>query len=548
MACGWLPLSLKLHGSGDGAHIQVAVWHHSARCILPPMPTQLTKSRILSARQCRKRLWLESYAPELANTSDSSRGIISAGESIGRLARRVLAADGELITGPVADAANTTAKRLNAQHTATLHEASFGAASVFVRADLLWQANGQIKVAEVKSSSKVKAYHIEDCAVQYWVMREAGYKPDDFYLAHINKEFVLGNNSGAADATAYAGLFNLAPLNTEIANTLPQVTEWIRAADEVLASDKPNISTGPHCKKPHVCPFLSHCQASEPQVQYPIAQFPGLKANTKQQLLAEGAKDIRDVHTQSVAFAAELKEPEALARWQAAQRDEAWRSDRLVEQLTNLAYPRYYLDFESIAFSVPIWAGSKPFEQFPFQYSVHIETQAAGSGGREAQLHHREFLDLSGQPPMRALSEALIQALGDNGPIVVYTSFERTCINGLARRYPDLAPALQAINARLFDLHALVKKHYYHPAQNGSYSIKRLLPVVLQAGDADYTSLNGVSDGLAAQRAYVEAIAMDDNSQQKQRLERELLDYCGLDTLAMVKVVQRLLNPVVGNR
>jgi len=513
------------------------------------MPSVLSKSRILSARQCPKRLWLEVNNPSLAEQSGTSRAILGTGVSIGELARKVLAPGGVLIEGPAAQAAEKTSLLLGTPN-ATLHEATFGASQVYVRSDLLWQQDGQLSVAEVKSASKVKPYHIEDCAIQYWVLREAGYPPTTFSLAHINTRFVLSSDGSAADAGTsdetdqlrYKGLFTLSDITPGISALQTEVPKWIRYADNILASDKPNITTGPQCKKPHACPFISHCQAGEPQVTYPIAQYPGLKPKTRTQLFESGFKDIRDVPATEASSVLELQDPAALARWQAACQGKEWLSEALLPTLRNLPFPRYFLDFESIAFAVPIWPGSKPFEQFPFQFSAHVQT------GNDSVLEHREFLDLSGAPPLRMLAESLIKALDTSGPVVVYTSFERTCINGLARRLPDLAEPLQAINARLFDLYAVLKKHYYHPAQNGSYSIKKILPVVLEPGDADYSSLHGVSDGLAAQLAYTDAIALAEDSEEKQRLKTELLDYCGLDTLALYKVMQRLLLPRLDNR
>lgn len=512
------------------------------------MPPVLSKSRILSARQCPKRLWLEVNEPSLAEQSGTSRAILSTGVSIGELARKVLAPGGVLIEGPSAQAAEKTSQLLSAPNV-TLHEATFGASQVFVRSDLLWQHDGQLSVAEVKSGSKVKPYHIEDCAIQYWVLREAGYPPETFSLAHINTGFVLSDDgSGADDETnndtdqqRYAGLFTLSDITPDIAALQTEIPKWIRHADNVLANDRPDIATGAQCKKPHACPFISHCQSSEPQITFPIAQYPGLKPKTRAQLFDHGFQDIRDVPATEASAILELQEPAALSRWQAASQGKEWLSDALLPTLRELPFPRYFLDFESIAFAVPKWPGSKPFEQFPFQFSIHVQT------GDDSTLEHREFLDLSGAPPLRMLAESLIRALDSSGPVVVYTSFERTCINGLARRLPDLADPLQAINERLFDLYAVLKKHYYHPAQNGSYSIKKILPVVLEPGDADYSSLHGVSDGLAAQLAYTDAIALAENSEEKQRLNTELLDYCGLDTLALYKVMQRLLQPRLEN-
>ena len=121
--------------------------------------------------------------------------------------------------------------------------------------------------------------------------------------------------------------------------------------------------------------------------------------------------------------------------------------------------------------AVPIFAGTRPFEALPFQWSCHIETSAG-------QLAHAEFLDLGAAPPMRRLAESLLATLGTTGPIVVYTPYERRVLRELAARYADLAAPLAALAERIVDLHPPTRQHYYHPAMQGSWSIKAVLPTV----------------------------------------------------------------------
>ena len=155
-----------------------------------------------------------------------------------------------------------------------------------------------------------------------------------------------------------------------------------------------------------------------------------------------------------------------------------------------LPFPRYYLDFETIGPAVPMFAGTRPFEALPFQWSCHIETKPGA-------LEHAEFLQLAPEPPIRELAERLLATLGTSGPIVVYTPYERRVLNELAARYPDLAARLTAATERIVDLHPATRRGYYHPAMQGSWSIKAVLPTV--APDLSYAKLGEVQDGLAAQ-------------------------------------------------
>ncbi|MFB3076803.1 MAG: DUF2779 domain-containing protein, partial [Lysobacterales bacterium] len=195
----------------------------------------------------------------------------------------------------------------------------------------------------------------------------------------------------------------------------------------------------------------------------------------------------------------------------------------------SIEYPRYYLDFETIMPAVPIWAGTRPYETLPIQWSCHLES-APGT------VEHAEFLDLSGDPPLRRLAESMLRVLGKEGPVLMYTSYERTVINGLMARFPDLEVPLQAIVERLVDLHPPTQQFYYHPAMAGSWSLKSVLPTI--AEDMQYSELKGIQEGTAASEGYLEAIQPDTSPERKAELKQQLLQYCKFDTAALVRLVQ----------
>jgi hypothetical protein len=241
------------------------------------------------------------------------------------------------------------------------------------------------------------------------------------------------------------------------------------------------------------------------------------------ELLHAGFVDVRDVPET-------LLETELQRRiWQQTRLEAPYVDPALRAQVRALPYPRYYLDFETIGPAVPIFAGTRPFEALPFQWSCHIEK---GSG----PIEHAEFLDLGAEPPMRRLAESLLGTLGGRGPVVVYTPYERRVLHELAARYPDLATGLEAVAQRIVDLHPLTRRHYYHPQMHGSWSIKAVLPTV--APDLSYQTLGEVRDGLAAQVAYLEAIDAGTPPARRDALRRSLLEYCRHDTLALVRLVE----------
>jgi Domain of unknown function(DUF2779) len=215
--------------------------------------------------------------------------------------------------------------------------------------------------------------------------------------------------------------------------------------------------------------------------------------------------------------------------WQQSRLEKPYVDAELRTLVGSLPFPRYYLDFETVAPAVPIFTGTRPFEALPFQWSCHIEP---GRG----RVEHAEFLDLGAEPPMRRLAEQLLATLGTTGPIVVYTPYERRVLKDLAARYADLAAGLASLDERIVDLHPPTRRHYYHPAMRGSWSIKAVLPTV--APELSYGALGEVQDGLAAQNAYLEAITPGTSDARRAALRRALLAYCRQDTLALVKLVE----------
>lgn len=484
------------------------------------MQPMLTKSRVLSARQCPKRLWLEMNRPELGEISTALERRFRQGNRLNEVARGLYPAG--CLVGPelaTVDALDLTREHLSQQPERPLFEAAFGSGGVLVRTDVFREVAGEWQMIEVKSSTRVKPHHLADCAVQAWVVGEAGYPLDRITLAHVDTRF-----SYAGDGD-YRGLLREVDLTAEVRALLPAVPDWIARGFDALDGSEPAIGVGPHCSDPFPCPFLAHCSPAAPD--YPVSLLPG-GGKTIETLLAEGIMDVRDIPPGRLTRPLHVRVRETTIS------GEPYLDPQLSATLRALPYPRYYLDFESIQFAVPIWAGTHPYEQLPFQWSCQVESGAAS-------LNEAAFLDISGQAPMRGCAEQLIASLGDDGPILTYSPFERTVIHRLAVRFPDLADALAALAGRIVDLLPLVRAHYYHPSMRGSFSIKALLPAL--APHLSYASLDEVNDGTAAQAAFEEAIDPSTTPARRQSLEQALRDYCGLDTLAMVELVRRLSDP-----
>lgn len=482
-----------------------------------PMPIALSKTRLLSYLQCPRRLWLAQYSPELENEDAIDPAAIETGRVVGAMARRVYGRGaGHLVSqnrGLRAAVAQTTAL-LDAGGREPIFEATFDYDGLTVQVDILDRTGGALHIVEVKSSTTVKPHHLPDCAIQAFTLEQLGIGPETTKLALIDNEFEYAGDDD------YDGLFHEVDLTPDLDSLLESLPAVVSGARETLDSlDEPEREIGPHCQKPHPCPFFGHCAPA--QGEYPILDLGGRKESLYA-LMREGFSDIRELEADQLANASQQR------IWEQTRAGQAYISAELKPLIDTLAFPRYFLDFETIAFAIPIWAGTRPYEPLPFQWSCHIDT---GAG----DVAHREFLDLSGQAPMRRAAETLLEALGTEGPVIVYTPYEKRVLTALATRFADLAAPLEAVIARLVDLHPIAKSHYYHPDMHGSWSIKAILPTI-DAG-IDYSSLEEVRDGEAAQSAYLEAIHADTPASRRETLREALSAYCRLDTLALVRLV-----------
>ena len=452
---------------------------------------RLSKSRITAGLQCGKRLWLAVHRPELEVYSADTRRRFAAGHGVGEVARD-LYGDGVLIGDgtSLSQALRETEHALARPGDVTLYEATFRHRGVLIRADVLERRGGRCRMVEVKSATRLKEYHLQDIAIQGWVAEGAGVPLAGLSVAVIDTDYVY---PGGED---YRGLLREIPVADQARPLMAHIPGWVRGFNELLAGPLPAIRTGPQCRRPFECPFIGFCDGQEGK--------------------ARCAPD----EERDEAGACVVPPDPALGRLDPA----------ATTFLATLPYPRRYLDFETVQFAVPIWPGTSPFQQVVFQWSCHVE-EASG------EVTHREFLDTSAKAPMRAAAEALLAAVGDRGPIFVYHDFEKWRIMEMARMFPDLAPALDAVAGRLVDLLRLTREHYEHPSLNGSYSLKAVLPTV--DAELDHALLEEVQDGLSAQAAYHEAIDPETTEERREALRRSLLEYCGLDSLALVRVARR---------
>ncbi len=472
----------------------------------------------MAGLQCSKRLWLDVHAPERAEITEKTERTFRIGHDVGAIAQ-TLWPHGILVEHDqeLDEALRETAAHLGGDEPVTLFEGAVRANGILIRADILTRDDrNELRLVEVKASTSVKPHFIDDCAIQAWVLEESGLKLASVELAHVNNQFVYGGNGG------YNGLLELADVGEPVRDRLAEIPRFVSELRNMLAEPEPAIDIGAHCHQPYDCPFLSYC--TPPQPQYPVTALPGGR-RVSEPLLADGITDIRDVPVGRLT-----SETAEWVRAVTVAGEPDLRPAAAVE-LSTLAWPRYYFDFETVSFAVPIWAGTRPYQALPFQWSCHVEYE----NGTKA---HNEFLADGDEPPMRACAEGLIEALGEEGPILVYTGYEQGVLQALVSRFPDLAPQLEAIIQRLFDLYPVTKANYYHPDMFGSWSLKKVLPTV--APDLSYQELDMVSEGSQASEAFLQLLDNELGAEQREALRQALLEYCKLDTLALVRLTHFL--------
>ena len=478
---------------------------------------RLSKSRLVAYRQCPKRLWLQVYRRDLAQQADAVENRMAQGHLVGTAAQRLFP-EGRLI-GHVTDlaaAVQETDEALAGPGDVTLFEPALRCADVLVRVDVLERRGDVYRLIEVKASTKVKDYQVTDAAIQTWVAHGAGLAVERTELAHINNQFVYPGGG------EYRGLFTHVDVSAAVLPLQEQIPAWIAAAQRDLAGPMPDIAVGGQCTDPFECEFVGFCAPDA--APYPIGILP-YGGKLVRQLRDEGFADLRDVPVDR------LSREDHLRVWRASTSGEAELTPGAAAKLAALPWPRYFLDFETVGPAVPLWAGTRPYQKIPMQWSCHRQE----ADGTLTQLP--PFLDTVGGDPRRAFAERLVAAIDDTGPIMVYNAaFERGVIMALADDLPDLAPALRAMAGRLFDLLPLAREHYYHPAMMGSWSIKRVLPTV--APDLDYANLDDVRSGGMVEPVYFELIDPATPAERRKVLEAALLTYCERDTLAIVRLAE----------
>jgi hypothetical protein len=483
----------------------------------------LSKSTFLRSVQCPKSLYLNRYKPELRDPPDPSQeAVFRTGNEVHALARELFAGGVLASTEDSYDPKTwlQRTRRLMQEGVGVLFEATFEHDQVLVRVDILERVGNKWKAYEVKSSTSVKDPYDWDVAVQYHVLNGADIGLVDFSLLHINGDYV---RRGALDLEALFTEVPMVELAREMESEVSIQIEWAKAVlSEPLV---PEIDIGPYCDEPYACDFMGHCWRHVPD--HSVFTVARMKKDHKFRLYNEGIVRIEDipedfplnktsrVHVEGHKYARSIIDQGALQDF-----------------LDSLHYPLYFLDFETFNPAIPPFDGIKPYDQIPFQYSLHRKSSP------ESELTHTGYLADTGVDPRLALIRSLLRDTPPPGDILAYNrSFEARILRDLAGAFPEYASELEDRSSRLIDLMLPFQKRYYYlPEMHGSYSIKAVLPALVP--ELSYDAFE-ISEGSQAMEAYYQ-LGGETNPARIEKIRHDLWEYCKFDTFAMVRILEKL--------
>ena len=455
----------------------------------------ISKSSYCNGLQCSKMLWLKTFMPEKAVIDSATQAKFDSGQEVGNLAKQYFGdyleveLDFDDRQNSIPRAVQQTQQLIADGKTQNIAEATFTTENTLCRVDILRVlSTGELEIVEVKSATSVKPEYYDDVAFQYYVLTKCGYKVAKASVMHINSKYVRQGEINVQQ------LFTLVDITDAViekqAEVEPNLERFIEISNR---QEEPEIEIGEQCTKPYPCAFQQHCWSET------------------------------DFEERKKYF------------------DDKCDKSKIREFLNSLSYPLYFLDFETFQSVIPLYDGSRPYQQIPFQYSLHILDKKGGN------LTHKEFLaDNSLTDPRPAFAKQILKDIPRNACVVAYnTTFEKGRIAEMAELFPELSGHLMEIRANMIDLMKPFRisfgKHtgaFYCQEMQGSYSIKTVLPALCPDFASAYDELPLIRTGGEAMEIFP-ALHLETPEKQAE-IRNGLLEYCRLDTLAMVKVLEKV--------
>lgn len=494
----------------------------------------LSKSKYCGLWQCPKIPWLNKYKPEEMEINDAIQSRMDAGNLVGDLAMGLFGDFVEVTAynGEKLDLSQMIARTQEEMEKGTpvICEASFSYNGLYCAVDILRKDGDGWAIYEVKSSTSAdKDVYTADVAYQKYVLQNCGVNLTNVFLVCLNNEYVF---DGTLDLQQ---LFRITDITVPVAFEQRNLAANLSIGEQLLNDpNEPKLDISERCMHPYECGYWKYCTRHIPTPSvFNLYRMPFKK---KLDCYQNGLFRYEDL-IQNPGITNEKQSRQI--EYALADKGTYLDKDGIRAFLDTLSYPLYFLDFETMQLPVPIFPGTKPYQQIPFQYSLHYIEEPGG------ELKHKEFLGISGEDPRRAIAESLCRDIPMNACVTAYNrGFECGRIKELACAFPDLAEHLLNIRSHIQDLLTPFQSgYYYNRAIGGSFSIKSVLPALYpDDSELDYHNLEGVHNGSEAMDLFPK---IKDLPPEEQVIARKnLLAYCKLDTLAMVKVWQKLVDAI----
>ena len=487
-----------------------------------------SKSKYCGLWQCPKIAWLRMHKPAKFVPDEQALARMREGSEVGEAAKGLF--------GDYVDVTTVTYGRPNLtfmiertkeemkKGSAVICEASFSYNGLYCAVDLLKKEETGWAIYEVKSSTHEKPVYHVDVAYQKYVLKHCGVNVVGTYLIMVNNEYVFDGELNLDE------FFTIMDVSEEIGFYERQIQKNLEEAEKLLASDEePDIDLSVSCNDPYTCGFWQYCSRHLPSPS--VFDLYRMAFKRKIGYYHGGKVSYEDLYEEPKINEKQLRQIEHYLH----DKETYVNREKIGEFLNGLTYPLYFLDFETMMPVIPRYIGTRPYQQIPFQYSLHYIEEEGGP------LKHKEFLAEAGTDPRRELAEHLCADIPKDVCVTAYNKkFECGRIKELAEAFPDLADHLLNIESNIVDLLTPFQSGwYYNKDMGGSFSIKSVLPALFPNDpELDYHALDGVHNGSEAMEAFPAMESMTEEEQKETR--KNLLAYCKLDTLAMVKVWEKL--------
>lgn len=481
----------------------------------------ISKSSFIKGIQCDKQLYLYKYHYDwMDEVSESQQLIFNRGHAVGESAQQLFPGGIKATEDPrkTAQAIERTTELIESG-TKVIYEAAFVFDEVLVITDIMVWDGKQWNIYEVKSSTSISDTYYQDAAIQYYVISNC-LNVKDISLVYINNQYV---RNGELELHK---LYNIESVKDKVSGLQDLIkSELIRLKKVLKGKDIPDIDIGPHCSDPYQCGFWGYCWKYIPE--YSVFNIAGLRGNKKFELYGHGYIKLEDVpedyplsQTQRLQIESHIGKKPVIDK------------DKINEFVKSITYPVYYMDFETFMPAIPMFNGTRPYQQIPFQYSLHYQKTPGD------KVEHDEFLADAEGDPREPFLKKLLMDTKEPGVILVYNkAFEITRMRELATDFPKYAKETEERIERIVDLMLpFQKRYYYKPEMLGSYSIKSVLPALVP--DLSYKGME-IADGGTASAAF-ESLYYEEDVFKIKEIRENLLKYCGMDTLAIVRILDVL--------